>query len=76
MGLYQKQQKSDVDLQGAVMIDGTAITKTAAQLNAVATGVKATHIADITDSATGEQIAAAVNSILDALEAFGIVASS
>lgn len=33
MGFYPKKQLSSVDLQGAVKIDGTAVTSTAAELN-------------------------------------------
>lgn len=39
-------------------------------------GTQASHIADLGDSATGAQIAAAVNAILKALEDVGILKSS
>lgn len=44
--------------------------------DSVASGTQASVIADITDAATGAQIATAVNSIIDALQAFKIVAAS
>ncbi|MEA4919378.1 MAG: hypothetical protein VB078_00420 [Clostridiaceae bacterium] len=43
--------------------------------DAVAHGTQAAVIADIGDSATGAQIAAAVNALIDAVQAFGIVAT-
>lgn len=59
---------------------GTAVTSTAAELNkltgsgaAIASGTQAAHIADPNDEASNS---AAIASILDALEAFGIVAAS
>lgn len=39
-------------------------------------GDQAAHIADISDAATGAEIATAVNSIIAALEGAGITASS
>jgi len=61
---------------------GTSVTATAAELNklassgaAVASGTQAALIADLGTSATGTEIATAVNAIIDALQAFGIVAS-
>ena len=39
-------------------------------------GTQANHIADITNEATGTQIAAAVNAILAALEGVGILKTS
>jgi len=58
---------------------GTLITATAAEINkldgagaVVASGTAVTHIADIATDANGTAIAAAVNAIIDALEAFGI----
>jgi len=44
--------------------------------SAVAIGTQESLIADIGDSATGAEIATAVNAIIDALQAFGIVAAS
>jgi hypothetical protein len=59
---------------------GTAITATAAEINklagagaVVASGTQAAHIADPTDEASNS---AAIASILNALEAFGITAAS
>jgi len=46
------------------------------QGEAVAHGTQHAVIADITDSATGAQIATAVNALIDAVQAFGIVATS
>ena len=40
-----------------------------------ANGTQAAHIADITDSATGAQIATAVNAILAVLEGIGATAT-
>lgn len=61
---------------------GTSVTATAAELNklagsgtVVASGTQAELIADLGTGATGDQIATAVNAIIDALQAFGIVAS-
>jgi hypothetical protein len=56
----------DAEVNGALTVDG----------DPVASGVQVSHIADIGNSATGTQIATAVNAILDALEAFGIAAAS
>ena len=39
-------------------------------------GTQANHIADITDAASGPEIAAAVNAILAALEGVGILKTS
>lgn len=44
--------------------------------DAVAHGTQAAVIADLGDSATGAQIAAAVNALIDAAQAFGIVATA
>jgi len=46
------------------------------QGEAVAHGTQAAVISDLGDSATGAQIATAVNAIIDALQAFKIVATS
>ena len=56
-----------VALGGSIDVDGGKITKE---------GTQADHIADLGDSATGAQIAAAVNAILKALEDVGILKSS
>lgn len=68
---------------GCIEINGEALTATAAELNllsgagaAVASGTQVANIADITNTANGTAIATAVNSILDALEAFGIMAAA
>ncbi len=61
---------------------GTSVTATAAELNklagsgaVVASGTQAELIADLGTGADGTAIATAVNAIIDALQAFGIVAS-
>jgi hypothetical protein len=61
-------------------LDG--ITATTAELNklegagaVVASGTQESKIADIANDASGTAIATAVNSIIDALEAFGISAT-
>lgn len=41
----------------------------------VASGTQAALIADIANDASGTQIATAVNAIIDALQAFGVVAT-
>jgi len=46
------------------------------QGEAVAHGTQAAVIADLGDSATGAQIATAVNALIDAVQAFGIVATA
>ncbi len=46
------------------------------QGEAVAHGTQAAVIADLGDSATGAQIATAVNALIDAAQAFGIVATA
>jgi len=63
-------------------IGGTTVSATAAEINklsdsgaVVASGTQAALIADLGDSATGAQIATAVNAIIDAVQAFGIVAT-
>ena len=68
---------------GCIEIDGEAITATAAELNllsgagaAIASGTRVANIVDIANDASGTLIATAVNSILDALLAFGIMAAA
>ncbi|MGE5328007.1 MAG: hypothetical protein ACM3KR_00665 [Deltaproteobacteria bacterium] len=68
---------------GKLFIDETAVTSSAAELNkldgagaVVASGTKASHIADIANDASGTVIATAVNAIIAALEAFNITANS
>ena len=65
------------DLSGneIVRFDESAHTLTI-QGEAVAHGTQHAVIDDITDSATGAQIATAVNALIDAVQAFGIVATS
>lgn len=46
------------------------------QGKAVAHGTQQAKISDLTDAATGAQIATAVNALIDAVQAFGIVATS
>ncbi len=73
----------DVESGGALKLDGTAVTASAAELNklagagaVVASGTQADHIADPTGGTTTDAEArTAIAAILDALEAFGIVAS-
>ena len=67
----------------AAAIGGTALTSTAAEINKlhgagtiVASGTQAALIADLADAATGAQIATAVNAIIDALQAFKVVATT
>ena len=67
---------------GCIEINGEALTATAAELNllsgagaAVASGTQVANIADITNTANGTEIATAVNSILDALLAYDIMAA-
>ena len=67
---------------GCIEINGEALTATAAELNllsgagaAVASGTPVANIADITNTANGTEIATAVNSILDALLAYDIMAA-
>ena len=59
--VYMKQGGDEL------VVNGGKITKA---------GTQASHIADLGDSATGAQIAAAVNAILKALEDVGILKSS
>ena len=66
----------------SLAIDGTAVTATAVEINklasagaAVASGTQAAVIADIATDADGTAIAAAVNALIDAVQAFGIVAT-
>ena len=61
---------------------GGNVTVIGGELNVAATGkiskagTQANHIADITNEATGTQIATAVNAILAALEGVGILKTS
>jgi len=65
------------DLSGneIARLDESAHTLTI-QGEAAAHGTQHAVIADITDSATGAQIATTVNALIDAVQAFGIVATS
>jgi len=63
-----KEQGGEVQvIEGELKIAGGKIT---------ANGIQAAHIADIGDSATGAQIATAVNAIIKALEDVGILAKA
>ena len=66
----------------ALALDGVGITVSAGEINkldgsgaVIASGTKSTLIADLTDTATGAEIASAVNAIIDALIAFKITAA-
>ena len=66
-----------------IVVDGTALTVTATEIeklagsgDAIASGTQVANIVDIADDASGALIATAVNSILDALEAFDIMAAA
>ena len=75
--------KLNLDTNG-LKINGTVVTSTAAELNkldgagaVVATGTEQTLISDPTGGATTDAEArTAINAIIDALQAFGIVATS
>ena len=67
----------------AIVVDDVALTVTATEIEklagsgaVIASGTQADNIVDIADDASGALIATAVNSILDALEAFGIMAAA
>jgi len=63
-----KEQGGEVQvIEGELKIAGGKIT---------ANGTQAVHIPDIGDTATGAQIAAAVNAIIKALEDVGILAKT
>ena len=69
------------DANAAAQLITLGITSTAAELNkldgagaTVASGTQHAHIADVSTSATGTQLATAINSLIDALEAFQIAA--
>jgi hypothetical protein len=74
----------DIEAGGALKIAGTAVESSAAELNklkdagaAVASGTQAAVIADPTGGATTDAEArTAIAAIIDALQAFGIVATS
>jgi len=72
----------DIPALSAIVVDGTALTVTATDIEkladsgaVIASGTQVANIVDIADAASGAQIATAVNSILGALEAFGIMAA-
>ena len=65
----------DVSGNEIARFDESAHTLTI-QGEAVAHGTQHAVIADLTDNATGAQIATAVNALIDAVQAFGIVATS
>lgn len=73
---------AEVDIT-SLKLGGTAVTATAAEVNklassgaVVASGTAVVHIADIAIDANGTTIAAAVNAIIAALEAFRIAAAA
>lgn len=81
--LFRVTAVGDAVKVSGLAIDATTavpgLTASAAELNkldgagaVVASGTAHAHVADIANNATGTQIAAAVNGIFDALEAFGI----
>jgi len=66
-----------------IAINGTEVTATAAELNkldgagaVVASGTAHALIADVANDASGTLLAAAINGIIDTLQAFGMVATS
>lgn len=67
--LYKLRQVSVSDLTTSVagLIAGDG--------DVIANGAVQGHIADVGDSATGAQLATAINAIIDALEAFGMAAT-
>ena len=76
-----KVELDEVDSTDLALLDD--ITATAAEINklsgagaAVASGTQVENITDIATDANGTAIAAAVNAIIDALEAFGIAAEA
>ena len=69
------------DASAAAQLITLGLTATAAELNkldgagaTVASGTQHAHIADVSTSATGTQLATAINALIDALEAFQIAA--
>jgi len=75
MSYYPETRRADLDMDDQELkIGGTAVTKTAAQLNA-----EAAAIADVTVTGTyaddDDAIETAINSILAALRTAGIVAA-
>ncbi len=83
------QKFQEPDLIGTIRLNGVALTKTAEQLNAGATGTQAAHLADasvahalnatFSDTEVEDALNALgvkINSIIDALEAFGVLAAS
>lgn len=67
--------KNYVEQGGDVTVIGGELN-VAAGGKITAAGTQANHIADLTDAATGTQIATAVNAILAALEGVGILKTS
>jgi hypothetical protein len=83
------QTFQEPNLTGTIRLNGVVLSKTAAQLNAGATGTPAAHLADAsvahalnaTFSDTEAEAAlnalgVKINTIIDALENFGIMAAS
>jgi hypothetical protein len=67
MTYYNEKRRADLDMNGKTLKDGDAIA---------AIGEQQAVIANISDSATGAQIATAVNGILAALREFDIIATA
>ena len=67
--------KNYVEQGGDVTVVGGELN-IAAGGKITAAGTQANHIVDLTDAATGTQIATAVNAILAALEGVGILKTS
>ncbi len=85
--LFRVTATGDAVKVGGVLIDATTavpgLTASAAELNkldgagdVVASGTAAAHIADLGNTATGTQIATAVNALIDVVEAFGQAAAA
>jgi len=71
---YNAQGGAEAVIGGALTLSGAINVATGGKITKA--GTQASHIADLGDSATGAQIAAAVNAILKALEDVGILKSS
>lgn len=71
---YNKQGGAEAVIGGVLTLAGSINVATGGKITKG--GTQASHIADLGDSATGAQIATAVNAILKALEDVGILKSS
>ena len=71
---YNKQGGDETVIGGVLTLAGSCNVVPGGKITEA--GTQAAHIASITDSATGSEIATAVNAILAALEGVGITASS